>query len=166
MSVRSLKKLVKDLHALALAELRRPRSLSPLFSFPTTFVFPSFSYHTYFEHIAALKRAFRPTWCDAWKLKDSQNVNNMTLTWVATTQRDAINNVWISSEIGTLPRNVFFFSGNKNTNSWRPCRYAGFFISKPKCKAEGYRAVCVEYVAVSVACLLNRRQHASSARCL
>ena len=41
--------------------------------------------------------------------------------------------------------------------------YSDFFSSKQKCKAEGYRAICAQYVAVS-SCL-SAKQMATSKRC-
>jgi hypothetical protein len=45
--------------------------------------------------------------------------------------------------------------------------FSDFFTSKRKCKPEGFHAVCVHNISLLlVACLLNKGQRASSARCL
>jgi hypothetical protein len=44
--------------------------------------------------------------------------------------------------------------------------YSDFFTSKRKRKSEVYRAVCVQYVAVSCRMSAEQSQRASSARCL
>ena len=64
----------------------------------------------------------------------SSRIVKLALTWVATTQSDAIK--------------------------YRSCRLFRLVLLKDKCKPEGYHAVCVQYVALS--CCLSAKQMAKS----